>query len=107
MRYSPPKRVPIEYHRLSKGRSFAALYSSGANRDRTGDLLLAKQALSQLSYGPARSSLGEHRGHEQSSIRTGGPPARLLERKALLPGDLLGDRTVIRCRLLPLKRLLF
>ena len=26
--------------------------SGGANRDRTGDLLLAKQALSQLSYGP-------------------------------------------------------
>ena len=25
----------------------------GASRDRTGDLLLAKQALSQLSYGPA------------------------------------------------------
>jgi hypothetical protein len=24
----------------------------GADRDRTGDLLLAKQALSQLSYGP-------------------------------------------------------
>ena len=28
-------------------------FSSGASRDRTGDLLLAKQALSQLSYGPA------------------------------------------------------
>ena len=26
--------------------------SGGANRDRTDDLLLAKQALSQLSYGP-------------------------------------------------------
>src|SRR5512144_656481 len=26
---------------------------NGASRDRTGDLLLAKQALSQLSYGPA------------------------------------------------------
>jgi hypothetical protein len=26
--------------------------AGGANRDRTGDLLLAKQALSQLSYGP-------------------------------------------------------
>ena len=26
--------------------------TGGANRDRTGDLLLAKQALSQLSYGP-------------------------------------------------------
>ena len=29
-----------------------ALEAGGANRDRTGDLLLAKQALSQLSYGP-------------------------------------------------------
>jgi hypothetical protein len=28
------------------------LFAGGANRDRTGDLLLAKQALSQLSYGP-------------------------------------------------------
>ena len=28
--------------------------SGGANRDRTDDLLLAKQALSQLSYGPER-----------------------------------------------------
>jgi hypothetical protein len=28
-------------------------HAGGANRDRTGDLLLAKQALSQLSYGPA------------------------------------------------------
>ena len=27
--------------------------NGGANRDRTGDLLLAKQALSQLSYGPS------------------------------------------------------
>ncbi len=27
-------------------------FVSGASRDRTGDLLLAKQALSQLSYGP-------------------------------------------------------
>jgi hypothetical protein len=31
----------------------AAGCAGGANRDRTGDLLLAKQALSQLSYGPA------------------------------------------------------
>ena len=29
--------------------------SGGARRDRTDDLLLAKQALSQLSYGPVRS----------------------------------------------------
>jgi hypothetical protein len=34
------------------GRFDLASYD-GANRDRTGDLLLAKQALSQLSYGPA------------------------------------------------------
>ena len=33
--------------------------SGGANRDRTGDLLLAKQALSQLSYGPWAFALSE------------------------------------------------
>ena len=32
------------------------LSSGGARRDRTDDLLLAKQALSQLSYGPDRIS---------------------------------------------------
>jgi hypothetical protein len=31
----------------------------GANRDRTGDLLLAKQALSQLSYGPGDPGKGQ------------------------------------------------
>ena len=29
----------------------------GASRDRTGDLLLAKQALSQLSYGPGEGAI--------------------------------------------------
>ena len=32
--------------------------SGGARRDRTDDLLLAKQALSQLSYGPVRIATG-------------------------------------------------
>ena len=32
-------------------------HPGGANRDRTGDLLRAKQALSQLSYGPVIPSL--------------------------------------------------
>ena len=31
---------------------YRAAYAHGASRDRTGDLLLAKQALSHLSYGP-------------------------------------------------------
>ena len=31
-------------------------FRDGASRDRTGDLLLAKQALSHLSYGPAGAS---------------------------------------------------
>ena len=33
-----------------------ALGSGGADRNRTGGLLLAKQALSQLSYGPPRDA---------------------------------------------------
>jgi hypothetical protein len=36
-------------------RRFELTSSHGASRDRTGDLLLAKQALSQLSYGPVPS----------------------------------------------------
>ena len=50
-------RVPIEYHLPAKIRRLAGISSNGANRDRTGDLLLAKQALSQLSYGPWVSSI--------------------------------------------------
>jgi hypothetical protein len=34
--------------------STGAISTGGARRDRTDDLLLAKQALSQLSYGPSR-----------------------------------------------------
>ena len=39
----------------------------GANRDRTGDLLLAKQALSQLSYGPWVRTTDPH------FLKVGGP----------------------------------
>ena len=38
-------------------RSRGAAKAGGARRDRTDDLLLAKQALSQLSYGPYRISV--------------------------------------------------
>jgi hypothetical protein len=45
-------RVPIEYQYLPKTRLFAALSSSGANRDRTGDLLLAKRPLRRRTVRP-------------------------------------------------------
>src|ERR1700738_2602569 len=38
--------------------------TGGARRDRTDDLLLAKQALSQLSYGPVRSQASATRNQE-------------------------------------------
>jgi hypothetical protein len=41
----------LRFHRLAS-RSCKAAKAGGARRDRTDDLLLAKQALSQLSYGP-------------------------------------------------------
>ena len=51
---APFNRVrTLECCRLARRTSnFVAGVAGGANRDRTGDLLLAKQALSQLSYGP-------------------------------------------------------
>src|SRR5690606_4118120 len=45
----------MKFDRLSN-RSCAAAKIGGARRDRTDDLLLAKQALSQLSYGPVSRS---------------------------------------------------
>ena len=39
--------------------------AGGARRDRTDDLLLAKQALSQLSYGPFRDQASVARYQEQ------------------------------------------
>jgi hypothetical protein len=50
----------------------------GARRDRTDDLLLAKQALSQLSYGPGRDSLGRWWAWEDSNFRPHAYQARAL-----------------------------
>jgi hypothetical protein len=41
------------HYRQSQNWPISRHFLSGASRDRTGDLLLAKQALSQLSYGPS------------------------------------------------------
>ena len=51
--------------------SRAPATASGARRDRTDDLLLAKQALSQLSYGPARRRF--YRGGRVSHSSTNAP----------------------------------
>ena len=51
-------------------------WSGGASRDRTGDLLVANQTLSQLSYGPlGTSSLKTHK-HVADLVGVGGvePP---------------------------------
>ena len=50
LRYDSLRRVA----KGTPGRSRGAAKAGGARRDRTDDLLLAKQALSQLSYGPVR-----------------------------------------------------
>ena len=46
--------------------------SDGARRDRTVDLLLAKQALSQLSYGPATAIVARNGAHPAGSASTHG-----------------------------------
>ena len=44
----------------------------GASRDRTGDLKLAKLALSQLSYGPEGAYLHYHRAYRTLTVLQGG-----------------------------------
>ncbi len=50
--HRPRRHLTLPGAAASKTSRFAGLSRSGASRNRTGDLLLAKQALSQLSYGP-------------------------------------------------------
>ena len=57
--------------RLSQRGQETALGTGGAERDRTDDLLLAKQALSQLSYGPIMSRA--RIGLELRARKVGGP----------------------------------
>jgi hypothetical protein len=47
--------------------------NGGARRDRTDDLMLAKHALSQLSYGPELMSVGSRSGREPRGSKNGGP----------------------------------
>ncbi len=45
--------APLLHHSNKKSRFPGNIYlNGGANRDRTGDLLVANETLSQLSYGP-------------------------------------------------------
>ena len=56
-------RIKVSAH-LAPDFPHSTLALGGARRDRTDDLLLAKQALSQLSYGP---------GCEHFALEDGGP----------------------------------
>jgi hypothetical protein len=47
-------QLPDEQRVVAQALGAASGPTGGARRDRTDDLLLAKQALSQLSYGPSR-----------------------------------------------------
>src|ERR1700676_2447688 len=65
-RVQPGAAAPSQIQQSFSPLPTDAIGSGGADRDRTGDLLLAKQALSQLSYGPKASCPQEHKG--QSSV---------------------------------------
>ena len=66
------KRLEINIHYrifISKLLNFEAVYG-GAKRDRTVDLLRARQALSQLSYGPVFLQVFPHKIGGSGQIRT-------------------------------------
>jgi hypothetical protein len=68
---------------------------NGANRDRTGDLLLAKQALSQLSYGPSTFEFRELPGRDGAPQPPSNPNGSL-ERQPLLPQRVLRRGLALR-----------
>jgi hypothetical protein len=68
----------------------AGKMSGGARRDRTDDLLLAKQALSQLSYGPepVRPALAEATAGNLRGSKVGVPTEAALAAKVGGPGKI-------------------
>jgi hypothetical protein len=60
---------PVALARSGPPTAAPAAKSGGARRDRTDDLLLAKQALSQLSYGPCRDQASIVRYQERRASR--------------------------------------
>src|SRR5260221_12723574 len=67
--------------------------AGGAERDRTADLLIANEALSQLSYSPKRGSRKRPRGGPVSRDRV-----RLLSMAALAPAFPFPSLQLKRCR---------
>ena len=53
----PASRLPPDFHRIAIWKQRIRL--GGADRDRTGDPLLAKQVLSQLSYSPTMGAFAK------------------------------------------------
>lgn len=53
-RHLPRRRTNSEFHGRGSRTRHPSKEDGGARRDRTDDLMLAKHALSQLSYGPGR-----------------------------------------------------
>lgn len=69
------KRLEISIHHLSDGMLISKLSNfrssgGGAKRDRTADLLRARQALSQLSYGPVFLQVSHTKIGGSGQIRT-------------------------------------
>ena len=86
----PPEDDPQPTQPQEKPRKREA-FASGANGIRTRDLLLAKQALSQLSYGPVlRASLEAGRGAGRGSfVEVEVLRRTLLEPQAVVVGRVL------------------
>jgi hypothetical protein len=62
------QRCPQATAEQASEESAVVRQSGGARRDRTDDLLLAKQALSQLSYGPVRARSSKGSSREQANV---------------------------------------
>src|SRR2546421_545704 len=76
-RLLPPRHPPYALIRMTSrhhASCAAGRGAGGASRDRTGDLLVANQALSQLSYGP--SSMGRNRPRAKSVVLARHAPLR-------------------------------
>ena len=79
-RHLPRRRTNSEFHGRGSRTRHPSKEDGGARRDRTDDLMLAKHALSQLSYGPGRRQHQKVRTAPDEVVGLGGlePPTSRL-----------------------------
>src|SRR5258707_3074542 len=88
-------RGSLRYDRFAEPKQAQPAKAGGARRDRTADLVIANDALSQLSYGPVATASKTRTSGRQSPPFTVRPDAKSRTPKSMFPGSFLPGTSLV------------